>query len=111
MPTRLVSLVLLILALPAASQHSNMQQRINQRIDQKMQRNDEMNTGTKPSQSNAGAARLQAIHHDAEEFSALSATVQSDLQNLQKGLLPKDLHENLKRLEKLSKKLRREVEP
>ncbi len=110
MPTRLVSLLLVVLALPAASQRSNMQQRINRRVDQKMQRNDELNTGTTPLQ-NAGAARLQAIHQDAEEFSALSATVQSDLQNLQKGLLPKDLHENLKRLEKLSKKLRQEVEP
>src|SRR5216684_8748228 len=99
MPTRLVSLLLLMLVLPAASQHTNMQQRMNQRIDQKMQRNDEMNTGTNAVQSNAWAARLQDIHHDAEEFSALSATVQSDLQNLQKGLLPKDLHENLKRLE------------
>jgi hypothetical protein len=111
MPTRLVFLLLVVLSLPAGSQHTNMQQRINQRIDQKMQRNDEMNIGTNPSPANAGAARLQVIHQDAEEFSALSATVQSDLQNLQKGLLPKDLHENLKRLEKLSKKLRRDMEP
>src|SRR5258706_10585668 len=110
MPARLVFLLLVILALPAPSQRSNMQQRINQRIDQKMQRNDELNTGTTPLQLNAGAARLQAIHQDAEEFSALSATVQSDLQNLQKGLLAKDLHEHLKRLEKLSKKLRRDVQ-
>src|ERR1035441_8813188 len=57
------------------------------------------------------AARLQATHHDAEELSALSASVQSDLQQLRKGLLAKDLGEKLKKMEKLSKKLRRDMEP
>jgi hypothetical protein len=110
MLTRLVSLLLVILALPAASQNTNIQQRINHRVDQKMQRNDGMNAATSP-QVNAAAARLQALHQDTEEFSALSATVQSDLQSLQKGFFAKDLHDNLKKLEKLSKKLRRDVEP
>jgi hypothetical protein len=54
---------------------------------------------------------MQALHHDAEELSDLSASVQSDLQGLQKGLLAKDLHEKLKKMEKLSKKLRRDMEP
>src|SRR5260370_17367768 len=63
MPARLVFLLMVVLALPAASQHSNMQQHINQRIDQKIQRNDEMITGRIPSQPNAQALRLQSIHH------------------------------------------------
>jgi len=53
--------------------------------------------------------RLQAIHEDAEHLSALSISLQSDLQQLQKGMLTKDLAENLKKIEKLSKKLRQEV--
>ena len=55
------------------------------------------------------AIRLQTIHEDAEHLSALSISLQSDLQQLQKGMLTKDLAENLKKMEKLSKKLRQEV--
>jgi hypothetical protein len=55
--------------------------------------------------------RLQVIHEDAEHLSALSISLQSDLQQLQKGMLTKDLAENLKKIEKLSKKLRQEVAP
>ena len=55
------------------------------------------------------AIRLQTIHEDAEHLSALSISLQSDLQQLQKGILTKDLAENLKKIEKLSKKLRQEV--
>jgi hypothetical protein len=38
----------------------------------------------------------------------LSAALQSDLQQLQEGLLAKDLAQNLKKVEKLSRKLRQE---
>jgi len=53
--------------------------------------------------------RLQSIHSDAEQLSALSTLLQSDLQQLQKGVLSKDLTDNLKKIEKLSKRLRQEV--
>jgi len=55
--------------------------------------------------------KLQAIHQDAHDLSTLSAQLQSDLQELQNGLLPKDLPQTLKKMEKLSKKLRQEVAP
>ncbi len=55
------------------------------------------------------AIRIQTIHEDAERLSALNAALQSDLQQLQKGVLPRNLSENLKKVEKLSKKLRQEV--
>lgn len=55
--------------------------------------------------------RLQSIHQHADELSALSTSVQSDLLQLQKGMLAKDLTENLRKMEKLSKKLRQEVAP
>ena len=57
------------------------------------------------------AARLEAIHHDAVDLSTLSASLQSDLEQLQKGMLAKDLAQKLKKVEKLSKKLRQEMSP
>ena len=62
-----------------------------------------------PRETDLRAARLQAIHEDAEHLSALSVSLQSDLHQLQKGMLTKDLAGNLKKIEKLSKKLRQEV--
>lgn len=64
-----------------------------------------------PRDLDSRALRLQAIHQDAQDLSTLSTQLQSDLQQLQKGLLPKDLAPNLKKMEKLSKKLRQEVAP
>lgn len=55
------------------------------------------------------AIKLEAIHHDAADLSSLSASVQTDLQQLQKGFLAKDLDQKLKKMEKLSKKLRQEM--
>ena len=55
------------------------------------------------------ALRVQAINQDAKDLAALSAVLQSDLKELQKGFLSKDLGHNLKKMEKLSKKLRQEV--
>jgi hypothetical protein len=60
---------------------------------------------------NSPALRLQAINQDAEELSALTASLQSDLLQLRKGLLTKDLTPTLKKMEKLAKKLRQEVSP
>ena len=62
-----------------------------------------------PREADLRLLRLQAIHEDAQHLSALSISLQSDLQQLQKGMLTKDLADNLKKIEKLSKKLRLEV--
>ena len=62
-----------------------------------------------PNLADLRTVRLQSIHQDAEQLSALSTALQSDLQQLQKGMLSKDLTDNLKKIEKLSKKLRQEV--
>lgn len=64
-----------------------------------------------PRDLDSRAFKLQAIHQDAQDLSMVSAQLQSDLQQLQKGLLTKDLAQNLKKVEKLSKKLRQEVAP
>jgi hypothetical protein len=55
--------------------------------------------------------RARGIEQDAHDLSELSSSIQDDLQKLQKGILTKDLHEKLKKLEKLSKRLREDVGP
>ncbi|HLW86309.1 MAG TPA: hypothetical protein VKR60_13910 [Candidatus Sulfotelmatobacter sp.] len=112
MPARLASLLLVLLALPAVSQQTSQRSSIQERISKKMDWHDQMATGT-ASQDTTGAnsARAQSLHHDAEELQALSVSVYSDLQQLRKGLLAKDLDEKLKRMEKLSKRLRRDMQP
>jgi len=62
-------------------------------------------------QLDAEAVRRRAIHDDAQELASMSAALQADLQQLQKGILAKDLSQDLKKVEKLSKKLRQEVAP
>lgn len=62
-----------------------------------------------PRDMNPLALRQQAINRDAEDLSALSSAMQSDLSRLQKGMLPRDLARNLKKMEKLAKRLRQEV--
>jgi len=62
-----------------------------------------------PREADIRAARFRAIHQDAEDLSRLSTSLQSELQQLQKGVLPKDLAQDLKKAEKLAKRLRQEV--
>jgi len=109
MPARLVFLLLVLLVLPAFSQQPNLARQINQRIDAHEQRISRIATDPTPAKQIQAAARLQSIHHDAEELATVSASVQSGLQQLAKGLLVMDLDANLKKMEKLSKKLRREM--
>jgi hypothetical protein len=49
------------------------------------------------------------VRREADELAKLAAGVPPDVIRLQGGLLPKDVINNLKRIEKLSKQLRREL--
>jgi hypothetical protein len=114
MPTRLVTLFLILLAAPAFGQKppassQQMQQQISQRVDQHQQAISRVDES--PAPDAAALARQQAISREAQELWTLSAAMQADLEQLRKGFLAKDLHEDLKKMEKLSKKLRRDVEP
>ncbi len=101
-----IVLLVSLLTVPALTQQSGMI------APQLPGRNWALPPGVRPEPprgDDARVMRLQAIHEDAEHLSALSSSLQSDLQQLQKGMLTKDLAENLKKIEKLSKKLRQEV--
>jgi predicted Rossmann fold nucleotide-binding protein DprA/Smf involved in DNA uptake len=54
----------------------------------------------------AYAARLQ---QDAQELARLAQLIPPEVHQVQSGVLPKDLDGQLKRIEKLSKQLRREI--
>jgi hypothetical protein len=52
-----------------------------------------------------------ALQREARELLELSQAVQPDIESLRRGLLSKDLVDKLKRIEKLSKRLRSEIAP
>lgn len=61
----------------------------------------------------AAKARMNnaQLQKDAKELSDLCASIPSQMEDLKKGLLAKDLAEKLKRIEKLSKHVREELAP
>ena len=104
---RLTSLCLAVLCVPVLSQQQNTGVQNQQWV---WGRAKTINADPIP-QLDAEAIRRRAVHDDAQELSALSVALQSDLQQLQNGILPKDLAQDLKKVERLSKKLRQEVSP
>jgi hypothetical protein len=52
---------------------------------------------------------MLGLQRDAQELAELSASIPTDVKRVNRGLLPKDLVEKLKRVEKLSKHLRSEL--
>ena len=107
MSCRLVLLCLTVLSVPLLSQQQNIAAQDQTWV---WGRAKIMNADPIP-QLDAEAIRRRAIHDDAAELSTLSTALQTDLLQLQKGVLPKDLAQDLKKVEKLSKKLRQEVAP
>ena len=51
------------------------------------------------------------LSHDADELARIAQTIPSDVSSMEKGLLPKDMIEKLREIEKLSKQLRRQLNP
>ena len=49
------------------------------------------------------------LRHDAEELARLGQTVQAQSSEAERGAVPKDLGENLKTIQKLSKRMRSEL--
>lgn len=49
------------------------------------------------------------LRHDADELAALAQSVPPEVDQTAKGVLPKDLAEKLKRIEKLAKQLRSQI--
>ena len=105
MRTRMVPVLLAVLIVPALAQSPTSPSRVREQTWAGL---DVQPAGT--AQIDIRAARLRSIHHDAEELATLNVSIHSELQELKRGMLPKDLARNLKKMEKLSKRLRQEVE-
>jgi hypothetical protein len=52
-----------------------------------------------------------ALQREARELLELSQSLQLDIESVNRGLLPKDTSEKLKRIQKLAKHLRGEIAP
>lgn len=62
-----------------------------------------------PQQPNALGVDRAQIRRDADELSRLAQLISGQVDDTEKGTLPKDLNDNLKKIQKLSKHLRDEL--
>ncbi|MBZ5689626.1 MAG: hypothetical protein LAP86_31895 [Acidobacteriia bacterium] len=51
------------------------------------------------------------VQNEADDLARLAQTIPTDVASVRKGMLPKDVIEKLKQIEKLSKHLRTELNP
>jgi hypothetical protein len=65
--------------------------------------------GSLPSEG-ARTTDRAALQHDADQLASLAASVPPGVHNANKGLLEKDLIQKLKLIEKLSKRLRNQLD-
>lgn len=63
---------------------------------------------TSPRQPKVNPAQLK---HEADELAQLASTIPPEVEQTMKGEFPKQLNENLKRIEKLAKHMRSELNP
>jgi len=54
---------------------------------------------------------LVKLQDDASQLAELAKSLPADINQVNRGLLPKEVIEKLKRIEKLSKRLRNELAP
>jgi hypothetical protein len=54
---------------------------------------------------------MARLRQDADQLAKLAQTIPSDVLRIQSGMLPKDMSDKLKQIEKLSKHLRSQIMP
>lgn len=62
-----------------------------------------------PAAAPQGKANADQLQRNAEELMTLTQSIPTDIDALNRGLLPKDMVDKLKRIEKLSKQLRKQL--
>jgi hypothetical protein len=68
-------------------------------------------TGEKEPATFGRRVDLAKLQREADELSRMSQTIPSDVASVRKGMLPRDVIEKLKQIEKLSKRPRTELNP
>jgi hypothetical protein len=104
MRTSTVLFVLLLSAPVACAQHNGPTgQRQADRAE------DQFEKSVPPPIHQQTSVDLAKLKSDADELVVLSQSIHSGIGDVQKGMLPKDLMDQLKQVEKLSKRLRNEL--
>ena len=57
------------------------------------------------------ARKPEDLQRDADQLAMLAQTVPADIAKIRQGMLPKDVVQKLKQIEKLSKRLRSQLNP
>ena len=67
----------------------------------------------KTEQPQVSTRRIDAaqVQKEADDLARIAETIPADVASVRKGMLPKDVIEKLKQIEKLSKRLRTELNP
>ncbi len=105
------SILLLSLALSASSGWGQARIQIPPGIRQADQTDAQMDRNLPPPLESRRGVDAAKLKHDADELAALAQSIPSAVDQSTKGVLPKDLGEKLKRIEKLAKHLRGELAP
>jgi hypothetical protein len=71
---------------------------------------DSSNTNQAPT-ANSKRLDLVQLQRDADDLARTAQTIPTDVASVRKGMLPKDVIDKLKQIEKLSKRLRTELNP
>ena len=102
------TLVVLFVLLPSAS--STWAQRpIPPGIRQADRTEDQTQKDIPPPKYQPTPVDMAKLQQDADQLASLAQSIPSDIENINKGLLPKDTIEKLKQVEKLSKHLRSQL--
>ena len=103
---RLVVCIFLFLGLPAFGQGSRP---VPAGMRQAQQLEMETEKELAPAKPSRGAIKPEKLRDEADELVNLAAWVRTGVNNANKGLLDKDVLQKLKQLEKLSKRLREDL--
>src|SRR5690242_10818946 len=66
---------------------------------------------TQPPKISTRRVDTAQIQKEADDLARMAQTIPADVASVRKGMLPKDVIEKLKQIEKLSKRLRTELNP
>jgi len=105
------SLLLLFLLLFLSAARAQAQQPIPPGIRHADQTEDQTQKDIPPPIVLRSHLDVAKARREAEELSKIAQTIPSDFDQIAKGVLPKDVIEKLKQIEKLSKHLRSEINP
>lgn len=78
-------------------------------VRQADQAQDQFEKNSVPPMNQRASIDLAKLRHDADELAALAQSVPPAVDQTTKGMLPKDLSDKLKRIEKLAKELRSQI--